>query len=356
LEIGDLKDRKLLSTLARVAGIGLLVAVVMVLSGCGETAVTPSAFRPAGPAAARINFLWWVLLGLGAGVYVVVMGLLAVGLWRRREPIVAPHEASLWQRYGNSLVLIGGAIIPALILVVVFGFTFNTLAALTRSDNRADALLIEVIGHQWWWEVHYPHQQFRTANEIYIPAGQPVQLRLSAADVIHSFWAPELHGKLDLLPGRTNTLWLEATEPGEFWGVCAEFCGTQHAKMLFVIVALPEVEFADWLAAQQAPAATPTDAQAREGQAIFLAVGCSDCHRIRGLTAEGEIATGTAGPDLTHFASRLTLGAGAAPNQRGHLAGWVVNPHGLKPGNLMPATTLSGAELTALLAYLESLE
>jgi cytochrome c oxidase subunit 2 len=214
-----------------------------------------------------------------------------------------------------------------------------------------DRLVIEVIGHQWWWEVNYPDQGFVTANEIHIPVGEPVQVQLIAADVIHSFWVPELHGKLDLVPGQTNTLWLEADTVGEYRGLCAEFCGIQHAKMLFVVVAEPREEFDAWAAAQQEPAPQPAGELAQQGLVVFTDAGCNDCHTVRGTAAEGEL-----GPDLTHFASRLTIGAGVYPNDRETLASWVLDPHTLKEGNLMPATSLSETELEALLAYLELLE
>jgi cytochrome c oxidase subunit 2 len=214
-----------------------------------------------------------------------------------------------------------------------------------------DALTIEVIGHQWWWEVRYPEQQLVTANEIHIPVGQPVTLKLTSADVIHSFWVPELHGKRDLIPGRVNDFWLQADEAGDYWGLCAEFCGTQHAKMLFVLVAEPPEMFEQWVAAQQTAAAEPTDTLTQQGFDIFMEAECGTCHQIRGTPASGDF-----GPDLTHFASRLTLGAGAARNTRGTLAGWVVDPHGIKPGNLMPSSDVSGKDLQPLLAYLESLE
>jgi cytochrome c oxidase subunit 2 len=325
-----------------------IVILVMLLAACTPTAVTPNSLNPQGPAAARIMNLWWLAMGLGLFTYLLVLGCLLLALWRRRQP--GRQQAEKWQRYGHGLILGGGLIFPVIVLIILYGFTLNTLSALSL-PHTSDRVLIEVVGHQWWWEVNYPHHRIHTANEIHIPVGEPVQLQLTSADVIHSFWVPELHGKLDLVPGRTNNWWLQADTPGEYWGLCAESCGTQHARMLFVVVAEPEAAFEAWLTIQAQPAAEPGDEVSQRGQTLFMETGCSNCHTIQGTAATGDL-----GPDLTHFASRLTLGAGTAPNNRGHLAGWVVDPHGLKPGSLMPATPLTSADLTALLAYLESLE
>jgi cytochrome c oxidase subunit 2 len=200
--------------------------------------------------------------------------------------------------------------------------------------------------------VRYPDQEFVTANEIHIPTDQPVQVRLTSDDVIHSFWIPELHGKMDMIPGVTNTFWIEASEPGIYWGVCTEFCGIQHAKMAFPLVAKPAEEFAAWVESQQQPAPAPETELTQNGQEIFLNSACIYCHAVEGTNATGDL-----GPDLTHFASRLTLGAGAFENNMGNLSGWIVDPQQMKPGNLMPASSdLTGPELQALLAYLATLE
>jgi cytochrome c oxidase subunit 2 len=315
------------------------------LSGCAAEA--PSALAPQSPAAERLAALWWFLFGLGSAIYLVVIALLLYALFRPRHNSVANLR---WQQRGKGLILFGGALVPAVLLLVIYGVTLNALSVLAAAEGENN-LTIEMIGHQWWWEIHYPDGQVTTANELHIPVGQPVTIRLSADDVIHSFWVPELNGKLDLIPGKTNLLSLQADKAGEYWGLCAEYCGIQHAKMLFVVVAQPEDEFDRWLEEQQAAAAEPADEQSRAGQAIFFEVGCDECHVIRGTAASGDL-----GPDLTHFASRRTLGAGIAPNNRGNLAGWIVDSHGLKPGNLMPPSELTGPQLQALLAYMETLK
>jgi cytochrome c oxidase subunit 2 len=322
------------------------VVLVFLLSSC--TTNTPSTFAPGGPAAATISSLWWLLFGLAAFVYIVVMGVMVYAIFHSRQDV---ERNARFHRNGRSFILVGGVIIPTIILIIIYGFTLNTLSALNPPET-ADPLTIQVTGHQWWWEINYPQHAVTTANEIHIPVGQPVTLQLTSDDVMHSFWVPQLHGKLDLIPGRTNTLWLQADEPGTYWGLCAELCGVQHAKMLFVVVAKPPTELADWLSQQAQPATIPSEAMAERGFQVFMEANCDECHVIQGTEADGEL-----GPDLTHFADRLTLGAGAARNSRGNLAGWIVNPHGLKPGNLMPAAAdISGEDLQALLAYLETLQ
>lgn len=326
---------------------GLLAACVLVavaLTGC-DTA--PSIFDAAGRAATEINRLWWLLFGLGSAVYVAVMGYLLLALYRCRQP---PTDNSVASGGSIRTVIWGGIILPVLILLIVYGFTVRTLWALVARPT-ADELVVEVIGHQWWWEVRYPSQTIITANELHLPVGQPVRIQLTSADVIHSFWVPELHGKLDMIPGRTNTFWLEADRPGAYWGICAEFCGTQHANMLFLVIATPPAQFAEWLAAQQQTPPAPTTALAQQGQQLFMNSACAQCHTIAGTPATGRL-----GPDLTHLAGRRTLAAGILENNVGNLGGWLMNPQHIKSGNLMPATLLTGEELQALLAYLQTLE
>jgi cytochrome c oxidase subunit 2 len=247
-------------------------------------------------------------------------------------------------------VTLGGAVFPAIVLVAVFGVTLATMSAVARPP-ASDELVVEVIGRQFWWEVHYPNQQVTTANEIHIPVGQPVEIRLEAIDVIHSFWVPQLHGKLDMIPGRTNRYWLQADRPGEYRGLCAEFCGIQHANMQFIVVAEAPQAFDAWLARQTEPAAEPADPEARQGRDIFLGSTCAQCHAVRGTSATADL-----GPDLTHLADRRTLGAGTLANDRDNLAKWLVDSQSVKPGNLMPNSSLSDADLQALVAYLESLK
>lgn len=317
---------------------------ILLLASCAESSA--SLLDARGPAAARINTLWWIMFGVGAAVYLAVMGYLLAALFRRRPAGFDETE----QSEGTRAVVWGGAVIPAVILVGIFGATVFTMGALDEPDI-AEELVIEVEGKQWWWDVRYPELGFRTANEIHIPVGEPVAIKLLAEDVIHSFWVPQLHGKLDMIPGHVNEFWLEASEPGIYLGECAEFCGDQHAKMQFLVIAEEEEAFRAWVAQQQQPAAAPASELAQEGQEIFLGSTCINCHAIEGTGATGEL-----GPDLTHLASRRTLAAGTVPNNRGNLGGWIVAPQSIKPGSLMPATEMTGPQLQALLAYLETLE
>ena len=233
----------------------------------------------------------------------------------------------------------------------------SVVAAKNESQGLVskNPISIQVIGHQWWWEVVYPNtdpsQQVTTANEIHIPVGVPVVLNTASRDVIHSFWAPNLQGKRDLIPGYTTALWFEADRPGVFRGQCAEFCGLQHAKMAFYIVAEEPAKFQDWLQHQIAPAPSPDTDQKRRGQQVFESNACVMCHTVRGTLAGSRV-----GPDLTHVASRISLAAGTLPNNPGNLAAWIVDSQSIKPGNRMPPNMLPASDLQDLLAYLESLK
>jgi cytochrome c oxidase subunit 2 len=203
----------------------------------------------------------------------------------------------------------------------------------------------------WWWEVRYPDAGIVTANEIHVPAGRPVRLELASTDVIHSFWAPRLHGKRDMIPGIENVFWIQAAEPGVYRGQCAEYCGTQHANMAFRVVALPPAEFNAWLAERKMRRSPPTTPGEQHGFTVFLKAGCGECHAIEGTPAKSNV-----GPDLTHLGSRQTIGAALLPNTRGNLAGWIADPQAVKPGVRMPRSYLAADELLALVTYLEGLK
>jgi cytochrome c oxidase subunit II len=321
---------------------------LLIVSGCeGRSSV----LDPDGPGARQIADLWWLLFGIATVVYIFVVGLLVAALFRRRQSADAtPITTDAPPRGAHTFIVMSGAIVPAFILTGVFVYTLTTWSALSPNDAN-DVLNIRVIGHQFWWEVRYPDHDFVTANEIRIPANTPVRVEVSSADVIHSFWVPELNGKIDLIPGRTNTVWLQADTPGEYRGQCGEFCGVQHAHMAFLVIAESPDDFAAWVARQQMPAPEPATDTIREGREVFLSASCVYCHAIRGTNASSPL-----GPDLTHLASRRTIGAGTLANNRGNLAGWIVNAHSSKPGNRMPPMTLEGEDLQLLLAYLQTLE
>jgi cytochrome c oxidase subunit 2 len=225
------------------------------------------------------------------------------------------------------------------------------MSAEADDDAGAHPVTVEIVGHRWWWEVRYPDSGIVTANEVHLPLGQPVLLKTTSADVIHSVWIPRLQRKIDAIPGRTNELTLTATRQGTFRGECAEYCGLQHARMAFVVVAQSNDDFQAWLTDQgEVPPPVPADPEVRRGQEVFFSSACVYCHTIAGTNATGKL-----GPDLTHIASRATLGANTIPNTRGYLLGWINDPQHIKPGVLMPATELTGPEAQALLDYLESL-
>jgi cytochrome c oxidase subunit 2 len=309
-----------------------------------------STFAPAGPAARQLVGLSWTLfLSLGF-VYVVVLALLAVAVARSRSGRRAPTPDD--ERRAVAAVLVGGAVVPALVGAALAATTLRGMSALSPG-RTADELAVEVVGRQWWWEIHYPDADpgrvVTTANELHIPAGRRVRVRLTSRDVIHSFWVPALHGKMDLIPGRTTEIAFQADHPGAHRGQCAEYCGTQHARMAFWVIVDSPADFEAWLARERRPAEDPADERARRGRAVFVAQSCAGCHSVRGTTI------GVGGPDLTHVASRRTLAAGTLDNVPGNLAGWIADPQALKPGNLMPRVPLAAADLHALVAYLGTL-
>jgi cytochrome c oxidase subunit II len=305
------------------------------------------AMDPQGSRADRVTDLWWVMLIIATLVSLLVIGatIAAVIAGRRRDRLLSDSDRGLW-----SMVLGGGVVLPVLVIppLLVWSFLVDR-HVLAESD---DALVVEVVGHQFWWEVRYPEYGVVTANEITIPVNRAVRIELTSTDVIHSFWVPQLGGKADLIPGRTNAFYIEAREPGAYRGQCAEYCGIQHANMRVLVFAHSEDDFETWIEARQAGAPDVSDDELlARGQEVFTTRGCAACHTVR-----GHGATGRLGPDLTHLQTRQTLAAGTLPNNRGNLAGWILQPQESKPGVLMPATTMPPEELDALLAYLEQLE
>jgi cytochrome c oxidase subunit 2 len=286
------------------------------------------------------------MLWISAVVFVVVVGLLLFGIVRARSR--TDEDARRPAPWGEPLVVIAGVGVTGAILIGLFLFSLHEMQALAF-QGRSDALTIQVVGHDWWWEVRYPGGAV-TANEIHIPAGARVRLVLSTVDVIHSFWAPQLAPKRDLIPGRTNDLWIEADAPGVYRGQCAEYCGLQHAHMAFFVYADRPAYFTAWLAGQQRAVMPTRDTTAARGREVFLTSTCVGCHTIRGTPAEGKL-----GPDLTHLATRNTIAAGTLPNTADVLRDWITDPQDAKPGVSMPPTQLSSSDLEALLAFLGSL-
>lgn len=325
---------------------GLLIPAI----AAAACARAPTYMSTDGFAADREATLGWTLTWISIVVVVVVGVLILVGTFRRRargDEIARsqPDRSIRW-------ILIGGIIIPAIVLTFSFVYTTVTLSAVSSPD-RKPTLTVEVVGHRWWWEARYlkGDSTVITANEIHIPVGQPVRVELASYDVIHSFWVPKLAGKTDVIPGQRNVTWLEADRPGVYRGQCTEYCGPQHGNMALYVVADPPDQFARWYAGQLQPAAPPKDSVSAEGESVFERQACAGCHTIRGTPAGGKV-----GPDLTHIASRSTIAAGTLVNTRGNLAGWIANAQGIKPGAAMPTMHLNPGDLQVLVNYLETLK
>jgi cytochrome c oxidase subunit II len=313
-----------------------------------------SVLESSGPLADRVESLWWFAFITASLVYLATMG----GLWwaaaraRRREQRGEELPPDDERRMTRGVTLAVGATV---VILLVFLVTDLSVGRTLDPVPSAHPITIEVTGKQWWWDITYADTsaqgRFTTANEIHVPVGQPVLLLLTARDVIHSFWAPNLAGKKDLIPGYTQSMWFQADTAGDYRAQCAEFCGVQHAKMALHVIADPPETYRQWVASQRAPAKTPTDSVADRGREVFLTGQCAMCHAITGTSAASRN-----GPDLTHLASRRTIAAGTLPNTRGALAGWIVDPQQVKPGAHMPPNQLSPPDLDALLTYLQSLK
>jgi cytochrome c oxidase subunit 2 len=286
-------------------------------------------------------FVWAVI------VFAVVETLLLVALARFRARVGGPEPKPV---HGHTALEIGWTLAPALILVFIAVPTMRTIFS-TAGSAPEGALRVEVIGHQWWWEYRYPTLGISTYNELHIPVKTAVQLEMTSADVIHSFWVPRLAGKRDLIQGRTNRIAFRADSTGEFWGQCAEFCGASHANMRLRVIVQPDSGFQRWVDRQRAAPVAPTKGSTEEtGQQIFRRSACIGCHTIAG------IASAKVGPDLSHVGSRGTIAGALFANTTESLHRWITNAPSLKPGALMPPQNLRGADLDAVVAYLQSLK
>ncbi len=307
-----------------------------------------SVLHPAGIEAVRISHLWWTMFTVCTIVWFAVAIATLLAIRRGRSRRAAADERRLSRNVAIATIISFVALVGLLFQSVITGQSLEDLAS-------NDALHIQVTGNQWWWDVQYENpvagNWVTTANEIHLPVGKPVVLDLLSNDVIHSLWIPNLQGKIDLIPGHHNVLVLEADREGVYRGQCAEFCGIQHAKMALVVVAEPPDRFEKWLSASRAPASAPATPEQVRGKDLVERGPCAMCHNITGTMAGARSA-----PDLTHFASRSTIGAGSVPNTRGYLAGWIMDPQHIKPGNRMPVPGLRDGELQDMLAYLETLK
>jgi cytochrome c oxidase subunit 2 len=289
--------------------------------------------------------LFWIMFAMAAAVYVAVAGLIIVATLRGRrtetgKPSRVKDEAFVW---------VGGLVVPVAILAVLAVLTVSTTNQVRRPV--AGALSVEVVGKRWWWAVTYPGTGVTTANEIHVPVGRQVRIGLDSDNVIHSFWVPQVAGKLDTVPGQHNELRLTVTKAGTYRGECAEFCGLQHANMNLVFVAQSEADFERWLVRRRSAGTGASSDLTERGLVAFERAPCAGCHTIRGTSAAGDL-----GPDLTDFGSRQTIGSGAVPNDTRHLTQWIVDSQTIKPGNLMPPIELDPGEVAAIVAYLESLK
>lgn len=329
----------------------------------GETPTRSlSIFDPASPDAQSIVNLAILALVVAGLIFVVVEGVLLYSIWRFREP-TAKRASEPPQVYGSTPIEVAWTAAPAMIVFFLILVTTRTLwevnPAPPKPQSDDNALFVTVIGRQWWWEYRYEHYNgrkldFVTANELHIPVSDDsttriAYLSLKSADVAHSYWVPRLAGKVDLIPGRTNSIRLQTHETGLHRGQCAEYCGEQHANMLIRVVVDSPADFERWLASQSEPAVE--DTAVRAGKEAFLAQSCVNCHHIRGTSAVGSYA-----PDLTHLMSRQTLAAGIIENTPGKLAEWVRDPQTIKPGCLMPAFGLNEADQESIVKYLLTLQ
>lgn len=311
---------------------------------------------PGGVQAHAIAGLWWWLLAICTLVFVAVMIALGFALGRtpRADAHTAPDVSSLWHAEPKAARIVWCALgVSTLLLLVLLAQSVFTDRALAQMP-LADALHIELTAYDWWWNARYddadPSRIFSTANELHVPVGRPVVVSLAAADVIHSFWVPSLHGKKDLIPGRPATIAFRADRPGVYRGQCAEFCGYQHAHMTLYVIADAPGDYERWAQRQRAPAAEPATDTQRRGRDLFLGRSCAMCHAINGTTAQARRA-----PDLTHVAGRMTIGAGTLDNTASQRAAWILDPQRFKPGAHMPAERFAPDDLAALNAYLETL-
>jgi cytochrome c oxidase subunit 2 len=326
------------------------------LAGSGPALSPTSIFDPAATPAHSVFGLSMLVLSVTLCIFLLVAGLLLYALIRfRHRPADSEREPA--QIYGSNQIELSWTVIPILIVVMLFLSTTRVILETEASPKPASALDVTVIGHQFWWEYRYPKLGIVTANELHIPVSDPAKptptyLSMSSADTDHSFWVPRLAGKMDLIPNRVNTMWIDPQAPGLYLGQCAQYCGVQHAKMLLRVYAQSPEDFAAWVKQQKKTAEQDFsgNAAAAEGQTVFMHNACINCHTIA-----GTVATGRFGPDLTHLASRDTIASGPIQNTPENLRKWIADPNSMKPGALMPSMHLNDHDLDVITAYLTTL-
>jgi len=337
--------------------LGLGVSLLVLLTGCAAE-VPQTTVMPKTDAARMIQDLYVFVFWLSVVVFIGVQGGLVYMLWRfRARP---GHELPV-QTHGNTTLEVSWTILPAVILVIMAVPTIQTIFALETdpqtSPDGNNPLIIEVTGRQWWWEFQYPEvtlpngEILTTANEIIVPTGRTVSLHIQSDNVIHSFWVPQLTGKIDAIPNHENHLWFTAEDPGQYFGQCAEYCGVQHAQMRMNVIAMTPTDYQAWVAKTSKPAAPPAEV-AEIGPQTFTDNGCFACHTIDGV----QNANGKVGPNLSHFGSRTTMAAGIMQNTPENLSAWITDPQTIKPGNIMPNLHVRPRDVEVLVSYLQSLK
>jgi cytochrome c oxidase subunit 2 len=306
-----------------------------------------SIFNPVSPAATPIRDLFMLVFGVIGIIFVITQGALIWSIIHYRAKGDETKEPP--QIYGSNPIELAWTVVPLIIVFTLFLVTTRSIYSLDMQEAPEGALKVTATGHQWWWEFEYEDLGITTAGELHVPEGVPVFVELRSADVIHSFWVPRLSGKIDCIPNRENHLWFQADEIGTWYGQCAEFCGTQHAKMLIRVISEKADVFERWVSNQQLQAVeAPTKAN---GKDTFLSLACINCHNIQGVSTAGGF-----GPDLTHFMSRDTIASGAANNTIENVRLWLKNPSTIKEGALMPNMMLSDTEIESLVEYLQTLK
>ena len=331
----------------------MLVAVALVLAGCGSGS-SPSMLDPKGSEAHDIAGLWWLMFAIASGVYLVVAGFIVHAIVRRpgAKAVGDLDDSTIAtpRRFDDRMIVFGGVVVPVLILIFLGFVTVHTTNALRRPEPNA--LRIDVEGHRWWWSVTYPDTGFTTADELRLPAGRPVEIRLTTQDVIHSFWVPQLAGKVDTIPGQDQRPAVHRSHAGRLQGSVRGVLRHRSTRTWGSSCASESAgDFDRWLAQHSRPPLEPASEAAAEGQTAFNAQPCAGCHTIDGTPAQG-----TVGPNLTDVGERLTIGAGALTNTPSNLARWIKDAPGVKPGVLMPTLTLSSRDVNAIVTYLESLK
>jgi cytochrome c oxidase subunit II len=350
---GVCRDR----THVRKSGLWITLIAAVSTSQMAEAAPPLGYLEGHGTRAYPIAALTWGMLITAVLVVIIVTICLLLGVFRRRvgpRPTL-PGTVGVERPVGGAAWIYIGVGVTTVVLLAFTVWTVVTLAAVSRPSPGKSPFTVEITGHQWWWEVNYlghdePSRNFTTANEIHIPTGQPIEVKLKTADVIHSFWVPALTGKTDLIPGQTNESWIEADRPGIYRGQCTEYCGQQHAHMAFAVIADPPDQFKAWWNHQLETASAADPKPIADGENAFIAK-CGICHAVRGTRAGGIV-----GPDLSHLMQRRTIAANTIPNTPGYLSAWIADPQHIKPGNFMPRLDISAADLTRIRGYLATLQ